>query len=333
MKYSSDQEQALDLIDKYDFMQHQIFQLGGYAGTGKTQLIPAVKSLMQREGYVTAVVAPTNKAAAVLRKRGIMADTIHGLMYEIVNEEPLMFERRSELEVDFVIVDEASMVGREMADDLESYSKPILYVGDPFQLPPVDDEEWFRPDFTLTNIHRTDKASIIGVASRIRETGRWPHHLDRYEVPVSYMASRDVVIVYTNALRQMINEKVRRHLGFEGPARAGEKVCVMKTDKDNGIYSGEIGVIESLETNYRFTVDFDGRKVRFVRASFVKEDQSPYAKELKGRQVLDFGYAITCHKAQGSQFDEVLVFDGPRCDARWMYTAITRAVKKGEIAG
>jgi exodeoxyribonuclease-5 len=107
----------------------------------------------------------------------------------------------------------------------------------------------------------------------------------------------------------------------------------MKTDKDNGIYNGEIGVIVNMETNYRFTVDFDGRKARFVRASFLRDEQNPYSKDLKGRQVLDFGYAVTCHKVQGSQFDEVLIFDSHGCDARWMYTAVTRAIKKGEIAG
>lgn len=333
MILSHDQETVLGLLTNYDFKGNQVFQLGGYAGTGKTELIPRIQRMMRSKGYVTAVVTPTNKAAAVLRKRGIEADTIYSLMYEIATEEPLTFSKRFELEVDFIIVDEASMIGRDMADDLESYGKPIIYVGDPFQLPPVDDTEWFEPDFTLTNIHRTDRADIIDLATKIRSKSSWPHHLDKYEVTPSILSSYDIVITHKNSLRQLINEKIRTYLGHSGTASLGEKVCVMKTDKENGIFNGEIGIIVDLETSYRFTVDFDGRRVRFIRASFVEEGQSPYSKELKGRQVLDFGYAATCHKVQGSQFDKVLVFDSSRRDARWMYTAVTRAVKEVQIAG
>lgn len=333
MNLSEDQEEALYRIEKHNFDVRQDFQLGGYAGTGKTELIPRIQAMMRRKGYLTAVVTPTNKAAAVLRKRGIQADTIYSLMYEVATEEPLTFVRRLKLEVDFVIVDESSMIGWEMAMDLESFGTPVIYVGDPFQLKPIEGEEWFKPDFTLTNIHRTDRADIIDLATRIRNMGRWPHHLDKYDISPAYLANRDIVITQSNSLRQMINDKVRKHLGYEGPARVGEKVCVMKSDKDSGVFNGEIGIITDMETNYRFTVDFDGRKVRLTRAAFVNSDQNPYCKELKQKQVLDFGYAATCHKVQGSQFDKVLVLDSPMCDARWMYTAVTRAVAQVEIGG
>ncbi len=55
----------------------------------------------------------------------------------------------------------------------------------------------------------------------------------------------------------------------------------------------------------------------------------------KGEELIsrfEFAYAITCHKAQGSEFDFVVVFDESKAfgfDAnRWLYTAITRAKKK-----
>ena len=64
----------------------------------------------------------------------------------------------------------------------------------------------------------------------------------------------------------------------------------------------------------------------------------------RGRQRAAFGYALTCHKAQGSQWSRVLVFEedcfnwGSKPGARdlraqWLYTAITRAVDKVTIIG
>ena len=81
----------------------------------------------------------------------------------------------------------------------------------------------------------------------------------------------------------------------------------------------------------------DDRNSRAVVAKvhksfFIKEVAKPTWKTLKGTQEFDYGYAITCHKSQGSQWDNVLIFDESWCFRdtwqRWLYTAITRASDK-----
>jgi exodeoxyribonuclease-5 len=72
--------------------------------------------------------------------------------------------------------------------------------------------------------------------------------------------------------------------------------------------------------------------VKVHKSFFSDEVAKPDWKMLKGSQEFDYGYAITCHKSQGSQWDNVLVYDESWCFRdqweRWLYTAITRAAEK-----
>ena len=61
------------------------------------------------------------------------------------------------------------------------------------------------------------------------------------------------------------------------------------------------------------------------------EDEIPYALR-RNSDEFDFGYALTVHKAQGSQWDDVVLFDEsgafPDNRDRWLYTGVTRAAKR-----
>ena len=321
MILSNDKLVALEVFAKWDMSKP--FILGGYAGTGKTTLI---KHMLQPGDIVAAF---TNKAVSVLQSKGIPALTIHNLLYQKVCDEPLTFIKKPSLIANRIFIDESSMLGASIRADLESYKVPIVYVGDPFQLPPVNDGDSIitNPTFCLTDINRQAADSpIISLANKIRTTGKWPHTVDRYEVDYS---KYDIVICYKNITRFNLNRKIRKD---DGPAKPGDVVSLMKTCYHTGIAGGEIGTITSMERPYRFMVMFDQGSRRFNNAKFIKANQSPYAKELTGKQVFDFGHVITCHKAQGSQFDKVLVID-EGCDPRWMYTAVTRAISHVDIAG
>ena len=72
-------------------------------------------------------------------------------------------------------------------------------------------------------------------------------------------------------------------------------------------------------------------RVRVLPAFFESEEEIPYSLR-RDSDEFDFGYALTVHKAQGSQWDEIVLFDESYAfrehRARWLYTAITRAAER-----
>jgi exodeoxyribonuclease-5 len=87
--------------------------------------------------------------------------TIHSLMYfpetDDVSGMILGWHRREWLEFDFIFVDEASMVGKEIWEDLLAYGVPIVAIGDHGQLPPIGKDNFNLmedPEYVLTEIHR-----------------------------------------------------------------------------------------------------------------------------------------------------------------------------------
>lgn len=333
IKPEGQQIEAIERIMRWDETPtKQTFTLGGFAGTGKTSLIPIIQEEL---GWNSEVVTYTNKAAAVLRSKGIThATTIHKLMYKLIDEENMRWYRKSELEVGLVIVDEASMLGQNIRDDLESYGVPILYVGDPFQLPPVKEESVMdNCDFTLTEVRRHG-GKILDIATSIRE-GRPYEDIDQYSLTDSDLSAADIVICLSNNRRNTLNQRIRNHRGFVGQPQKGDRVVSAKTDYDCGIFAGELGTLVGTNHSRRYEVLFDGwdDTVVFTNGYFLHPNENPYSSDLRGRACLDYGYAITAHKAQGSQYDNVIVWEEPRSDARWKYTAATRAIKELTMAG
>jgi exodeoxyribonuclease-5 len=259
-------------------------------------------------------------------------------MYDLEDEETMTWRRRPKLEADLIIVDEASMVGWRTRKDLESYGIPIIYIGDPFQLPPVGDDEssvMDNLDFLLTEIRRQAEGSpIIKIATAIRE-GRRYDDVDQCSLRDKDLLDFETIICLSNAKRHQLNQRKRLALGLEGPAKIGDRVMIATTDYDHGLFAGECGVITNTNYKRRYTVHFDGwpAPCNLFNVHFMQPNDNAYSQDLRGRQCLDFGYVITCHKSQGSQYDSVLVWEERRADARWKYTAATRAVNKLLMAG
>ena len=181
--FNDQQKDALRAVDKW-FTEYktsqgrnrkQIFRLFGYAGTGKTTLAKHFA-----EGTDDPVFSAfTGKASLVLRKAGCFgARTIHSLIYiaeqdEKTGEVTFRLNKQSDLKsADLLIIDECSMVNEELGKHLLSFGKPILVLGDPAQLPPVEGSGFFtdqEPDFMLTEIHRQAKDNpIIYLATQAR---------------------------------------------------------------------------------------------------------------------------------------------------------------------
>ena len=143
------QQNALNLLIKWYSAvdSEQVFRVFGYAGVGKSYSINAfIKSMGLELGDVK-FATYTGKAALVLCKKGIAATTIHKLIYtpveEVIEKEQpdgtikritkIKFIKKPDLDprVKLIVIDECSMVGEKLWEDLLSFKRPIIVLGDP----------------------------------------------------------------------------------------------------------------------------------------------------------------------------------------------------------
>ncbi len=390
MHWSPQQDAALRAVSNWlNTRSAPFFYLAGFAGTGKTTL---AKHFAEDVPGGVLFASFTGKAAAVMRSKGCTeATTIHRLIYtprgkgsgklkELREKlekatapdelERMRREIRDELErvkaplwdlnpaspvksVGLLIIDECSMVGGRMADDLLSFGTPVLVLGDPAQLPPVGGGGFFtsrEPDFMLTEVHRqAAESGILRLATDVR-SGRGlklGDYGDAQVVARSHVTPEDVmaaeqILVGTNTMRKGTNKRVRQLLGRSGlMPEAGDRLVCLKNNHELGLLNGEIWqalhAVELDSSTVGLTIE-NGQITENVVAwsmPFRGEDlgQFDHDKEI---QEFDYGYVLTTHKAQGSQWGSVYVFDEShvfrRDAARWLYTAITRAANKLVVA-
>jgi exodeoxyribonuclease-5 len=344
------------------------FYLAGYAGTGKSTLALHVAAQERGEVRFAAFTGKAARVMRSKGCRGAKtihsmiykAQTdAEGRTLRDENGNILLELDPDALSgVSLVIVDEVSMVNEDLAKDLLSYGVPVLVLGDPAQLPPVKGEGYFtsrNPDYMLTEVHRQAKDSpIIRVATEIREgQNRFApvsvpglHICRREDLERNLVTDADIVIVGRNDTRQRYNARLRQLKGFEDPnPMVGESLICLRNDRDKKISNGEIFrvVTKSRAVKHRgakvlrYTLADPENPERpeievKVRPEFFRPDSSADVidwKQLADTQRFTFGLAITAHKAQGSQWPNVCVFDESSAfredRARWLYTAVTRA--------
>lgn len=362
MKWSSDQQTAIATVAAWLRIRYApFFYLAGYAGSGKTTLARHIASL--QDGKV-AYGAFTGKAAKVMRQKGCPgARTIHSMIYDTeINPETGVhtFSLKGDAfpDVALVIVDECSMVNEELGRDLLSFGVPVLVLGDPGQLPPVEGAGFFtagKPTYMMTEIHRQATDSpIIRVATEIRE-GRFDRAsmvtdgltiCRRSDLDPKNVTEADAVLVGRNLTRERYNRRLREIRGFEDERpEKGETLICLRNDNDKKIANGETFTVArrgrpSMRDGHRLLrydiVDPDDADrgniaVEVYNACFEGKaalEEIPFKRRL-GTQQFDYGYALTAHKAQGSQWPNVCVFDESRFfrenASRHLYTAVTRA--------
>ena len=153
-----------------------VFRLFGYAGTGKTTLARHIAEGVDGEVKFAAF---TGKAALVMRNKGCdNASTIHSLIYrarESGVEQPSfeLWDDAPASKAKLIVIDECSMVDAELGRDLMSFECPLLVLGDPAQLPPIQGGGFFtdcEPDVMLTEVHRQAQDDpIIRMSMDVRE--------------------------------------------------------------------------------------------------------------------------------------------------------------------
>ena len=351
MKYNNKQETAIRMAKEwFNFPVNAVFTIGGYAGTGKTTVAKGIIDSLGVKPEKGAVVAFTGKAANGMASKGMTgAKRIHSLIYHpkelpdggvIFRKKPKKALRGLKL----IVLDEASMVGKKIFQDLMSYDIPILALGDPGQLPPVSSLRTGlldHPDVLLEEIMRQDAGSGI---VRFAEAVRNGH------VPVASVAANDAafakivtksqIICGKNATRIGINRYAKTSVFDKNPDKfeKGDKVICLENNFQCSAESnvGKLTLVNGLSGIMASDIMKNADEHQDFYLEVPELDacfDAPFGYQKFSEVPLpnfDFAYATTCHKSQGSEYDNLTVLDEPvgAKAAQWRYTAITRAKKQ-----
>lgn len=249
--------------------------LAGFAGTGKSTLL----KMIAEEIGIPVIITPTGKAAARVKEvSGLGALTCHRWMYEsATNEETgkVEFSRRlphqlAKGECSVLVIDEASMVNRELWDDISDNAKilglRILCIGDSFQLPPVDDKETgfslLDPDAGLAHeyvlmtevLRQAQESTVIRASMKLRDgdvigaLAELPKVAasDFLEAGARVQARGGVVICHQNKTRHWANNGIRaaRNLPKDS-LEPGEPLLVLRNNYNLGVFNGETHVFNT----------------------------------------------------------------------------------------
>jgi exodeoxyribonuclease-5 len=250
-----------------------------------------------------------------------------------------------------VIVDEVSMVDESIGRDLLSYGTKVLVLGDPAQLPPVHGGGFFtegcQPDFMLTDIQRQAADNpIIALATMIRggrnpPLGRYGETIVTDTIDPDEAMAADQVLVGRNSTRFATNRRVRSLLGRSGwGPKVGDRLVCLRNNHELGLLNGAIWTAdqdaEMLDDQILLNISSEDTpnplEVLCHQHYFRGEGDDLPWWERKSAEEFDFGYALTVHKSQGSQWRNVALIDEShvfRADRwRWLYTGVTRASER-----
>ena len=390
MELNDKQKQGLDIaVDRYKRKEHYTV-ISGYAGTGKSTLVKFIVAALPNINPDEDVIYTsfTGKATQVLQKKGNKnVSTLHKLLFESIPKPDGTFFRKPVEFIPYkiVIVDECSMVPKELLQRLIKYNVHIICLGDPGQLSPINKNEdnhlLDHPHVFLDEIMRQEAESeIINLTMDIRAgkpltryQGKEVQVLNKDELTTGMLLWADQIICAKNETRIALNNQMRDLLGRSGGPQDGDKVICLKNNwdiysvNDNPLVNGTIGYLKDSFSTYinlprQITSDGQPKKLDILTANFISDTEEDYGILNMDKQLITtgvpgldwktsykmgrnwrfqdkipdqftYGYAITCHKSQGSEWDNVLVIeeDFPfekEEHKQWLYTACTRASKK-----
>lgn len=357
-------------------LSEKVIVITGGPGTGKTTLVRAILAVYSKMGARVNLAAPTGRAAKRLfETTGHPASTIHRLLEFSPQAGGFQRNEQKPLAADLVIVDETSMMDIVIAHHLLKAVPPhaiLVLVGDADQLPSVGPGNVLRdiiesekfPVIRLTEIFRQASMSrIVTNAHRIR-LGQFPDlRIEGRENQDFYFIGREDPEEAAETILKLCTQRIPRGFGLDpmedvqvlspmhrgvigahslntalqaalNPTgvtldrggytyRVNDKVMQTRNNYDKDVYNGDIGRIRRIDReNQEVRVEFDGRTVSY---DFSELDD------------LVLAYAISIHKAQGSEYPAVvfplLTQHFIMLQRNLLYTALTRAKKLAVIVG
>lgn len=387
------------------------YMLAGYAGTGKTSIAINILKWFRNNHDLqirnTLVLAPTNKAVQVLLSKidiPVELSTIHAAIYgtpKFDEKGDYVWQQAVEIRNCLILIDECSMLDKKIVEDIRKvcFNCFIIYMGDNFQLEPIgDDPGLFNllNKSQLTEVKRVTN-DILKLATHIRTIGRNVIPNNQSDDITLYPAeekgfflkkfvekykenSDSVIIVATNNLRNMLNNKTRELLGYGTEVlEVNDKLLsISNSEKLSNGDSFEVENFQFLEKvdltlvkgqitkdisvylyiinnqpcilipNYdkpslyhseiQSAIGFEKiKKYKIFMTPKIKDGEEDWHNARFGKKVIiaTYGYAWSCHKSQGSEFNNVFVLQDYCAknwnSARWFYTAITRSNSKLHI--
>ncbi len=322
MTLTEDQKMAFRLFEAFIASDRRCLLVKGYAGTGKTFMIGKFVEMLRERNHQVCLLAPTGRAARVLTdKAKYPASTIHRAIYNLDelkehDEEEARFKFYFELNKQstddlkkIFIVDEASLVsdraseqeflrfgsGKLLSDLVEcirlgdpTQPSKVVFVGDPAQLPPVNDsispaldEAYLHNHFSLDTqvceltqvVRQAGESAILEAATRIRVDiinkrqnkcviEPVPGQIESItpaeasirgsELGAENLLGRFVIVTYSNATALNYNQMMRSALfGCEpsDPPLPKDVLMVTQNNKRYGVYNGDMIQVESVDSN------------------------------------------------------------------------------------
>jgi len=356
-------------------LEHRLSILTGGPGTGKSSAMRTLVELLRANRRRVRLCAPTGKAARRLAETtGAEATTIHRLLDWMPGEGFTRDEQHPLDGADVLIVDEASMLGVRLAEALFAAVGPsthVLLVGDSDQLAPIG------PGRVLADLIATGEVPVTALREVFRQAARSlivraAHAINRGEMPAAevppdvvrdffFVRRSDAPSIFSEVVSlaatrlpahydldpsvdvqvlapmrrgpagiDAFNEELRGRLNPDGtavpgtPLRIGDRVIQTRNDHEHELMNGEVGIVahHDAERERLLLITDDGRHVVLPDSAL---------------DTLRLAYAISIHKAQGSQAKAVVVAlsraHSVMLTRNLLYTAVTRAERACVVVG
>ena len=368
------QEEGLKIaVDRYRHREPYTC-IAGFAGVGKSTLVQFIIDALNISERHIAYCAYTGKAALVLKNKGCPgATTAHRLLYHTTELPDGTFQHTPKVKPDkplkLIIVDEISMLEKEQWNILMQWGVPVICLGDPFQLPPIGEDNGVlcHPHIFLDEVMRqAEDSEIIRLSMDVREgknlsyfKGSDVRVVPKDSVSDRVLATADMVLCGKNATRFSLNTRIRKTLWGEEyvdePIDGDKCICLKNQWSVGDLVNGSIGTIQNIRKEddfflgtkmladfgnehdgWFYDLNMDYKIFTEGKTTVNKDNWKMYPKEIWPME-FDYAYAITVHKSQGSEYGKVVIFNEYLCGdreqyLRWLYTGITRSSEKLVVA-